>query len=104
MKTLAREGLYSRRTIQELKGEIELWKDRYNKVVERLKDLYEETRDMRVAFQILPEKIKETIANIFGSNRISAEKEKAYDNKCFDREIRNLYEKVIENNEQIRER
>jgi len=90
LTTLAREGLYSRRTLQELRGEVEIWKDRFSKAVEHLKDLYEETREMRVAFRILPEKIKDAIAIIFSSNRALAEKEKVLDASRFNLEIKNL--------------
>ena len=79
LTTLAREGLYSLRTIQELKGEVEIWKERFHSVVERFKNLHEETCEMRAALRVMPEKIKEVIATIFSSNRERVEKEIAVD-------------------------
>ena len=90
LTTLAREGLYSRRTIKELNSEVELWKGRFHKILERFKSLHEQTREMRVAFCIVPEKIKETITNIFRNNKVLADKEKVNDISRLDYEVRDF--------------
>ena len=63
---------------------------RFHKAVERFKNLHEETREMRVAFRILPEKIKQAITDIFSNNKEKAEKEKNADTISLKLEIRNL--------------
>ena len=101
LTTLAREGLYSRRTLIELRGEVELWKNRFNKVLDRFKSLYEETRDMRVAFRIIPDKIKDTIADIFSSNRVLVEREIFNDTLGFNQEIKDQQPKDQKSHEKL---
>ena len=80
LTTLAREGLYSRRTIQSLKQEVASLKEYIVALKSQITEILRETKAYHIALRLIPEKVKAFLADVIAKGGTEAKKlEKQYD-------------------------